>query len=398
MKTVVIDRSQARKIILHAAGLAKPAQFGRGREAVLKLIDHLGYVQLDTNYTVERAHHHTIFARVPDYQPAWLWDLLEDARVFEYLTSDSGFIPMEDYRYSLIAKKSFEERYGEATSAELNAMNRVMDRIEREGPLMLKDFENDRTEASSGWWDWRPAKVALERLYFSGKLMVMRDKTFHKVYDLPNNIVPREINRTVPTEEEFARFSIKRFLGGLGLAYANELAWRVRFAKNNLVRKLLDTMVQEGEICEVEVQDLKTKPLYMLPAYRTKKLAASDAVYILSPFDPLNVFRKRLGDFFDFDYQVECFVPASKRKYGYFSLPVLSGERFIARMDSKADRKTRILTVHNLHFEKPEVGNKELLAFADSLRKFADFNQCYEIKITKCNKRDYLKTIREQLH
>src|SRR6202012_4550317 len=99
--------SQARNIILHAAGLARKAQFGKGREAVYKLIDHLGFVQLDTNYTVERAHHHAIFARVPDYRLEWLEELQQDGRIYEFFTSDSGFMPMHNFRFSLPVKAGF---------------------------------------------------------------------------------------------------------------------------------------------------------------------------------------------------------------------------------------------------------------------------------------------------
>ncbi|RYY59212.1 MAG: winged helix-turn-helix domain-containing protein [Chitinophagaceae bacterium] len=394
MDTLILDQSQARKIVLHAAGLAKPAQFGRGKEAVFKLIDHLGYVQLDTNSTVERAHHHTIFARVPDYRTEWLTELQADSRIFEYLTSDSGFIPVEDYRFTLPSKKSFTDRYAAISAAEKNAMDRVLSRIEREGPLMLKDFENDRMEASSGWWDWRPAKVALERLYFSGQLMVTRDKTFHKIYDLPNNLVPRQTDRTEPSAEEFARFCIGRFLKALGIAAANELAWKARFAKNNLVKKELEKMTDEGKVLRIAIDGKKTRPLYMLPTYRNKKISILDTAFILSPFDPLNVFRQRLKEVFDFDYQVECFVPAPKRKYGYFSLPVLLGDRFIARMDSKAERKEAVLTIHNLHFEEDRLNDDDLSILGRAMSDFAVFNQCRRITVSKTNKPGYLKKLK----
>ena len=135
----------------------------------------------------------------------------------------------------------------------------------------------------------------------------------------------------------------------------------------------------------------------MLPEYKSKQITLSGDAYILSPFDVLNVFRHRLKDFFDFDYQVECFVPAPKRKYGYFSLPVLQGDRFIARMDAKADRKQKVLLVHNLHFEEVKLDNAELEKFADALKAFAEFNGCAGIIITKTNNKGYLKIINQLL-
>ncbi len=123
----------------------------------------------------------------------------------------------------------------------------------------------------------------------------------------------------------------------------------------------------------------------------------SEEAFILSPFDVLNVFRHRLRDFFDFDYQIECFVPEAKRKYGYFSLPVLVGDSFAARMDSKADRKQRVLTIHNLHFEPVKLGKPEIAKIADAINVFAKFNQCQEVAIKKSNNKAYLKAIKEGL-
>jgi hypothetical protein len=396
MRQLTLTRSQARKIILHAAGLSKRAQFGKGKEAVYKLIDHLGFVQIDTNYVVERAHHHTIASRVPDYKLEWLDELQADGRIFEFFTSDAGYIPMHDFRFSLPVKEGFLSGRKPLTQAEINLMNKVLDRVAREGPLMVKDFENDRLMASSGWWDWRPSKMALERLYLDGRLMTTRKKDFRKVYDLPMNIIPDDIDTTTPTPAEFARHVIRRSLRSLGIAYAKEMAWRARYVKNNLVKKELDKLVEEGEVCNVAIEGLKT-PLYMLPGYKNKKIQLSDDAFILSPFDVLNVFRHRLRDFFDFDYQIECFVPQAKRKYGYFSLPVLIGDTFVARMDSKADRKQGALTIHNLHFEPLKLTKPMAIKVSDAIKTFAKFNQCEAITIKRSNDRSALKAIREEL-
>ena len=394
MSLIKLTKAQARKIILHAAGLSKKGQFGKGREAVYKVIDHLGFVQLDTNFTVERAHHHALAARVPDYRTEWLEELQMDARIFEFFTSDSGFIPMRNFRFSLPVKQGFLANRKPMTQPEINLMNRVLDRISREGPLMVKDFENDRQEASAGWWDWRPSKVALERLYLDGSLMTTRTKEFLKIYDVPKNLVPEDIDVTPPTPEEFARHVILRELKAMGIAYAKELAWRARYVKGHLIKQELQKMVDEGGILPVAVEGLKG-PLYMLPAYKSKKIELSGDVFILSPFDSINVFRHRLRDFFDFDYQIECFVPEPKRKYGYFSLPVLIGDTFVARMDSKADRKQKTLIIHNLHFESVKLTKTAIDKLIEAIEDFARFNQCRDIILKKSNNKQYGKTIKD---
>ena len=387
-----MTKAQARRIILHAAGLATREQFGTGIEAVYQLIDHLGFVQLDTNYVVERAHHHVMAARVPDYEPEWLEELSAEGRIFEYFTSDAGYIPMHDFRFSLPVKQAFAKQRKPMTKEELNLMKHVLDRIEREGQLMVGDFDDDRVEASSGWWDWRPAKVALERLYLDGELVISRTKGFKKVYDLPMNLIPEDTDLSVPAAEEYARYVIRRTLGALGIAAVKEIAWRARHVKGNLVKKELEQMIAEGLVNTVVVEGLKAAPLYMLSDQKREIVLSGDA-FILSPFDILNVFRHRLRDFFDFDYQIECFVPAAKRKYGYFSLPILIGDVFVARMDAKADRKQKVLIVHNLHFEEV-ILNKEMTdKLADALKSFILFNQCRDIIFKKSNREDELKAI-----
>lgn len=391
MNTVVFTRTQARKIILDAACLARKAQLGTGIEAVCRFIDHLGFVQLDTNYVVERAHHHVIATRVPDYKMEWLNELCQEGRLFEYFISDAGYLPMSDFRYSLPVKNAFKTQSKPLNQAEVNLMKKMMDRVERDGPVMVTDFENDRMEASSGWWDWRPAKVALERLYLNGELMVKRTMTFQKVYDLPLNLLPNEIDLTMPTDEEYARYVIARTLGALGIASLKEMAWRGRRVKGNLVKKTLDAMILTGEVKEAKVEGVKG-PLYVLRD-RDANIKLADEVFILSPFDILNVFRHRLKDFFDFEYQIECFVPAPKRLYGYFSLPILAGETFIARMDAKADRKQKVLIVHNIHFEPVALEQNTITKFIAALKSFVLFNQCHDITFNKTNNEGYLKAI-----
>lgn len=392
MEPLTLSKADARKIILHAAGLACRAQFGTGPEAVYRLIDHLGFVQLDTNYVVERAHHHVMAARIPDYELQWLQELSADGRIFEYFSSDAGYLPMDDFRFSLPVKNAFVLNGKALSKAESNLMKQVLDRAEREGPLMVGDFDNDRQEASSGWWDWRPAKVALERLYLEGALMISRNKAFHKVYDLPMNLLPEDTDQRMPEPEVFARYIIRRTLGALGIATVKEMAWRARRVKGHLVKQELEKMIAAGELKTVLVEGLKTGVWYMLADQKTE-IELSGEAFILSPFDILNVFRHRLKDFFDFDYQIECFVPAPKRKYGYFSLPVLLGNVFVARMDAKADRKQQLLIVHNLHFEEVELSASAIGEIVEALKAYISFNQCRDIVFHKSNRADYLEAI-----
>lgn len=383
MKPIVLSLPQARAIILHAAGLARKGQWGKGVEGVASVIGHLGHVQIDTNYVVERAHHHVMHARIPGYKPEWLNELQEDDRIFEYFTYASGYMPMEDYKFTLPLKAFFLDKYKDAPTVELSVMNKVLNSISRDGPMMARDFENDRVGPNTGWWDWRPSKVALERLYLQGALMTTHRRDFQKVFDLPINRVPTDIDTRMPASEEYARHVILRALGALGVTYVKDIIWRTRYLKDHIKGELAK-MVSEGLVCEVNVEGLI---LYMLPAYKTKKINLAGDAFILSPFDPVNVLRHRLKDFFDFDYQVECFVPAANRKYGYFALPVLIGDTFVARMDAKVDRKQKVLNLLNLHFESVKLPDEALVRLKNALADFAEFNQCKAVVLHKSNKK-----------
>jgi uncharacterized protein YcaQ len=389
-----LTKAQARSIILNAAGLASTAHFGQGRGAVYRMIEHFGFLQLDTNTVIARAHHHVLASRIPDYQSEWLDELVEEGRVFEYFASDAGYLPMEEFRFTLPVKQAFKTGSKPVTKAEADLMKYILDRVERDGPVRVGDFEYDRLEASTGWWDWRPAKVALERLYLNGKLMIRRSKTFQKIYDLPVNFVPTEIDQQMPTAEEYAQHIIYRTLKVMGLAYTKDISWWARRVKGNSVKKELSNLVELGAVMQVQVEGLKD-PLYMLPK-KENLPEVSNEVFILSPFDILNVFRYRLRDFFNFDYQLECFVPAPQRRYGYFSLPVLAGDTFIARMDAKADRKNKVLIIHNLHFEPVKLQSDQLLRFVNSLKAFIFFNKCLDVDFRKSNNKLYLAKITKE--
>lgn len=393
MNSLQITPSRAKNIVLHAAGLAKRAQFGKGKEAVFKFIEHLGFLQIDTNFVVERAHHHSIWSRVPDYTLDWLYELQDEGRIFEFWTFASGFIPMTDYRFSYPVKEALAARRNSISQKQVNLMNQILDRISREGPLMARDFENDRVTKSTGWWDWRPSKVALEQLHFDGRLITSRRRDFQKIYDLPENVIPADIDHSPPTPESFARHVILSSLRAWGIGHTKDVAYRGRYVKGNVIRSELKKMVDNGEVCQVEIDGLNSPPHYMLPEYQKRKISLSGDIFILSPFDVFNVLRHRLKNYFDFDYQVECFVPEKKRKYGYFALPVLFGDTFIARMDAKADRKQAKLIVNNLHFEKTEIREVAMEKFGSAINEYARFNGCDGVSFTRSNDKKRLASL-----
>ena len=195
------DLQRLRRLALGARGLLHKRPFGQGLPAARRAIAHLGYVQIDTISVVERAHHHVLQARVPGYQPKMLDQLLHKREVFEYWSHAAAFLPMEDFRYSLPYKhaiKSGQQHWFKSPDQKL--MQNLLDRIRVDGPLRSRDLESPRKKGV-GWWDWKPAKKALEQLYMQGDLMVSDREGFQKAYDLTERVLPAEVDASMPNEQ-----------------------------------------------------------------------------------------------------------------------------------------------------------------------------------------------------
>jgi uncharacterized protein YcaQ len=378
-----LSTSQARKLVLHSQHLPPGKQTGRAKDATLTAIEQLGYIQIDTISVIQRAHHHTLWNRSPRYHPTQLEQLLAEKKVFEYWSHAAAYLPMRDYRFSLHRKNAiFSGEQGHWYRRDPKMMKYVLDRISIEGPLMAKDFAH--TGEKIGSWAHKPAKQALEYLFMQGDLMILRRSNFHKVYELTERVLPSSVDDTPPTSEEYVRFLVSNFLKANGVGTVQEFSYLLKNIKP-WISKTLKQMQADRELLVVCIAGVN---YYVLPgslALLDKPL--SRKLKILSPFDNLLIQRNRMRTLFDFDYQIECYLPVHKRVFGYFVLPILWGGRLAGRMDCKADRKTQILHVYNLNFE-PWIKNKEALIF--SLRKelsaFMTFNGSTHIVLDNVSK------------
>ena len=378
-----IDSSQARAIALRAQGLDGATAFGSGKAGTLNAIEHLGYVQIDTISVVERAHHHMLWSRVPDYVPEWLRELHAERRVFEYWSHAAAFLPMRDFRQSLPLMRSFRRKFHWSDdSPELRrVMRRVLARIRSEGPLRARDFESKDVHVLGSWTFGKMEKRALHELWMRGDVMVASRAGFQKSYDLTARVLPENIDRSMPAEAEAADFLIGRTLQAHGLAREPELRYLRDGAVAATIRKRLAHAVKQGRVVSVQVGDLN-EPAYALPEtleHLPDSVEATEA-RILSPFDNLIVQRGRLRWLFDFDYQLESYLPVAKRRYGHFVLPVLWGERFAARLEAKALREQSKLALTGLWFEPGYEKNRKFRkALRAVLENFAAFNRCGEV-------------------
>jgi len=355
---------QARRIVLASQGLLQTEPFGTGIQGVQQAINQLRYIQIDTISVVERAHHHVLSTRVPSYSPGMLHELqAKQKTVFEYWYHAAAYLPMEDYRFYRPTMEGLQKK----KPVDKKLRKCILQRIKTEGPLSSKDFEAPKGQKNSGWWDWKPAKRAMEMMFLSGELMIAERKGFQKVYDLTENCLPASINLAQPSDETRGYFYIRKMLANLGVARAKDICYARTMVKHSgfdvqtTINRCLENLVESGEVLSFSI---KGQIYYSLAKTldESPKRVGRKHIRFLSPFDNLVINRDRLSDLFDFDYKLECYVPAAKRKFGYFVLPILFGGELIGRLDCKAERKSGVLIIHKLWLEKGVSINDELVS------------------------------------
>jgi len=387
--------AKLRRIALNQQGLLKTEFFGRGKRATLRAIEQLGYVQIDTISVVERAHHHVLWSRVPNYRPKYLDQLVKQRLVFEYWFHAAAWLPMRDYRFALprMAKMNGERNWFELSDRKLT--DSILQRIQIEGPLRARDFADTR-EVNNGWWDWKPAKQALEQLFMRGELMVSGRQGFQKVYDLPERVLPDWVDNSMPSMDEYASHLIDTTLRAHGFASLVSMTY-LRKGKplRDAVKQQLQQRLETNLLTTVDLGNNNT--VYIDPELlETRAPRSSAQVRILSPFDNAVIQRQRGREIFAFDYQIECYVPAPLRQFGYFCLPVLYRDRLVGRIDCKAHRKDHSLEIRSLHIEqKVDANFSELLCRA--LRSFAAFNSCDLLLMQSANSTDLLRQMQARL-
>ena len=369
----------ARKLVLISQGIHREKDHGKGMLAGHNAIEKLGYIQIDTISVIERAHHHTLWNRVNSYDASLLGELVEAKHIFEYWSHAAAFLPMRDFRYSLPRKNAIASGELHWYNKDNKATKHVLDRIRLDGPLQSKDFKQ-ATISREGWGDWKPAKRALEQLFMEGELMIAKRQGFQKVYDLTERVLPDQVDTSTPSAREYHQHLIDNYLRSNGVGTPAQIAY-LRKGLKPAIEKLCEELLEDGHLERVAIN----RQSYFLLAGQNQLLKTSlsrSRVKILSPFDNLLIQRKRTKALFNFDYLIECYVPAAKRQYGYFCLPLLWGQEFAGRMDAKINRKTGVLDIYNLYLEtdKPDLF---MQAFLPSLESFLQFNGGSDYRIHK---------------
>ena len=395
-----LSEADVRRLHLRAQGLYGSRRPPAGKRGALAVVERLGQVQIDTISVVERAHHHTIWTRHPGYLPDMLEALQSgDRLVFEYWTHAASVLPMRDFRFSIPRMRAIERSPRTRTwlSKNRKVADEVLSRIREEGPLGSADFEDPRARRGS-WWDWKPAKRALEVLFGAGKLMVAERRKFQRLYDLTERVLPDSVDTREPDASELGRFLVRQSLKTQGVAPPGEIGWHR--GHRAAVESGIEDLVASGEVLVCEVAGLEGEPHYALAEGldgRAPRVRPRQEVHILSPFDNAVIQRVRLKRLFGFDFRLECYMPAEKRTHGYFCLPILWGDRFIGRLDAKADRKEKVLVVKALLLERGVKDHDEVIPqLGEKLRAFAGFNGCEEIVVEDVRPRKLLGRVRRE--
>jgi uncharacterized protein len=411
----IIGNQQARRIFMARQGLCLPPHGRQRKDDLRALIHQLGFVQMDSIRTVERAHHMILFARNQNYRQEHLRQLLEDDRhIFEHWTHDAALIPVEFYphwrRRFTHAESRLRERWRKIRPKENTGgqhvgfedmMGKVKDHVSRNGPTLSRDLKTTSAapkKKKNGWWEWHPSKTALEFLWRIGDLSITRRDGFQKVYDLSSRVIPGAVRRGAKQSENgFVDWACNNALDRLGFATSGELAayWgSINAAEarswcgRNLGERLIEVLVESADGSPAKLAFARPELLDEIDD-RAVLAGPPNRLRLLSPFDPLIRDRKRLQRLFDFDYRIEIFVPEAQRKYGYYVFPILQKDRMIGRIDMKARRDDDALHVTGLWLEpKVKFTQARRQSLAGELNRHAKFTGMKQVTYAP----DYLRT------
>lgn len=389
---------QLQRVTLERQGLTKTQAFGKGKAAVLNALAYLGYIQIDTLSVVARAHHHTLWTRIPTYKSEYLNQLIKEEEAFEYWFHAAAYLPMRDFRYALPRMAYFKR--GESnyfSKLDDRVIQHVLDRIRMDGPQKARDFKTEKTSPGS-WWNWKPAKMALEKLFMQGDLMICARDGMEKIFDLTERVLPSTVDTSEPSLLEYAQYLVRVHLQAYGFTTVKQ-ATHLRPGRDlrDKVKEVLQALVDERTVQQVDIEGLP--PTYIQSELLEKTIRKpSPQIRLLSPFDNAIIHRDRLEQLFGFEYRIECYTPKEKRQYGYFCLPILFGENFIGRVDCKAHRKIGQFELIHLHLEDELMDIETLLApLVDAIKRFAAFNGCDSILLTRLSPHVHTNTLKKAL-
>lgn len=381
--------SAAQSLALQAQGLLHPPSGIATKEDVLAAVRRLGALQIDTINIVARSPYLALWSRLGDYDLEWLNQLLAEGAIFEYWGHAASFLAIEDYPYyrRFILDGRYWHRNKEWYKDHQGEVDPILEHIRQNGAVRSADFE--RKDGKKGtWWDWKIEKDALEYWYTAGELMIARREKFQRVYDLRERVLPDWKDEQAPALKATLQALTYKTVQCLGIARPGWVADYFRLPKKAATDSLVEQEA-EGLICPVQVEGW-AEPAYIPQAQIELAKVAADGglrpsyTTLLPPFDSLIWDRNRARQLFDFDFALECYLPAKKRIYGYYLLSLLYQGKLIGRLDAKAHRKEGFFEVKVLYLEEGVQVDDELIeAVAGALRRCAAWHRTPEVVVQK---------------
>src|SRR6478609_2320553 len=355
-----LSAAEARRIALAAQGFGRPRPSTAGTRQLNTALARMSALQIDSVNVFARSHYMPLFSRVGAYDTAALDRLLFARRpaYVEYWAHVAAFIPAEDCGLFDFRMQAMRAKYGSKPGGWFDANRDIVDWVRAEladrGPLRPAQIEHDAKESARGpWWDWDVVKQALEYLWMFGEVAIAGRRGFERRYGLAEQVIPRHVLEAPVPRDEAVRELTRRAARAYGVATAADIADYWRIADRKAVTAALDDLVDAGELHPITVEGWTTagrpaRAWLHADAVVPRKI---DAAAILTPFDPVVWFRDRAERLFDFEYRIEIYTPAPRRRYGYYSLPVLIGDDIVGRVDLKADRAASTLLVQSAWWE-----------------------------------------------
>ncbi len=382
---------EARRIALSAQGLAKPRPAQAGTRQLAAALSRMATLQIDSVNVFARSHYMPLFSRVGAYDPAALDRLLFARRApyVEYWAHVAAFIPATDWGLFRFRMDEMRAKYGSAQDGWFGQHRETVDWVRAElaarGPLRPAQIEHDARRGARGpWWDWDVVKRALEYLWLFGEVAIAGRRGFERRYGLAEHVLPADALNIRVERADAIRELVRRAARAYGVATAADLADYWRLTDRKAVMAAIGELTDSGELHPVTV-DGWTAAGRPAKAWLHDSAALPrriDAAAILTPFDPVVWFRDRAERLFDFAYRIEIYTPAHKRRFGYYSLPVLVDDDLVGRVDLKADRAASTLLVQSAWWEhgRPTHAAARL---ADELRTAAAWQGLGSISVSR---------------
>ena len=390
--------------MLAAQGLDRRVAKKATKRDVLLAIQRMQVLQIDTINVVARSPYLVLWSRLGAYEPRWLDELLVEGKLFEYWSHEACFLPVEDYRlyrHRMLDAESMGWKYSKAF-AEKNRLEiaRLLDFIRARGAVRSSDFE--RTDGKAGgWWEWKLEKRALETLFTAGELMIARRQNFQRVYDLRERVLPHWRDDELPAIEEVRRELALKAVKALGIAQARWVSDYFRTDKRQ-TPAIVSELASEGALLSVEVEGWR-EPAFVHPENQKllRRAAAgkieTELTTLLSPFDPLVWDRARARVMFDFDYRLECYTPAPKRIYGYFTLPLLHRGSLVGRLDAKAHRKDGVFEIKSLYLENDVRADEQMTReIANAIQECAAWHKTPAVVLRETEPKGFAKQLKKE--